>query len=63
MMIDDDYFDFLLQGAGSDKFAIDIPSLGYVTVRNTLDFESLNSAGNTNYVLSIRAMVCVHRII
>ncbi|XP_046560783.1 cadherin-99C-like isoform X1 [Haliotis rubra] len=46
----------IIDGAGSDKFAIDIPSLGYVTVKNTLDFESLNSAGNTNYLLSIRAM-------
>ncbi|XP_071105183.1 cadherin-99C-like [Haliotis cracherodii] len=45
----------ILPSAGSDKFAIDIPSLGYVTVKNTLDFEVMNAAGNTNYVLSIRA--------
>ncbi|XP_067670938.1 protocadherin Fat 4-like [Haliotis asinina] len=45
----------IVAGAGSDKFAID-PRSGYVRVKNTLDFETMNSAGNTNYVLSIQAM-------
>ncbi|KAL5018742.1 hypothetical protein ScPMuIL_004464 [Solemya velum] len=40
---------------GSTKFAIDLERQGYVTVKETLDFELLNKLGQTTYTMTIRA--------
>jgi len=48
---------FYLQHDGSQKFDIPTPRLGFVVIQSPLDFEELNSIGQTYYILNISATV------
>ena len=52
----------ILQLDGSTKFRITLPRQGLITVSSQLDYEELQAAGRTYYMLNISANVSIKNI-